>query len=208
MKEKLLKDVPPGEKGKAYMAVRKTARSGQTGQKKPPHRRTPDSATRQFSAIVGVAMVGMALLWFVWLLTRQLNPGFSSLTLPIAGNLPANSVSALNDPLAAAGITLSPPAQNQHPLVSQQQAILLADQMETQAATHAGTVSALPTMVSYKSSSPTSASFQNVFAWLIHYTGVSEPPPDAADPHASSVHHDLYVFLDANNGRELLAIWL
>jgi hypothetical protein len=108
----------------------------------------------------------------------------------------------------AAGITLSAPTQGQEPLLTRQQAILLVDEMEPEAAVQASGATASYTLFSYKGSN-SAASFHNVPAWLVHYTGISEPPPDtSSDPHASNTHHDLYVFLDANSGKELLAIWL
>jgi hypothetical protein len=184
------------------MAIRKTTRSKGTAARKRP----PGLPSRHFSAVVGGALIGVALLWFAWLIAHQLNPGIPSLTFPLPGNLPANAPA---DPLAAAGITLSSPAQGQEPLLTRQQAILLVNEMETQVASRANGVDASYTLFSYKGSNPAVASSHGVPVWLVHYTKISEPHPDtAADPHASSSHHDFYVFLDANSGRELLAIWL
>lgn len=195
------------KKGKR-MAARKTPQSGAAAHKSA-RQRQPDSALRQFSAIIGAALVGVAVLWFVWLLVRPLSPGLVSITFPVPGILPQNPPNAPKDPLIAAGITLSSPAQSQQPLLTRQQAIFLVNQMEPQVAAHAGGVNAQYTLFSYHGGSSSASGFQNVPVWLVHYTSVAEPRPDtAADPRASSTQHDLYVFLDANNGRELLALWL
>ena len=187
------------------MAVRKTTQPKDTAARKSTRKRPPVLPSRHFSAVVGSALIGVALLWFAWLIAHQLNPSIPSLTFP----LPANSANTPADPLAAAGITLSSPAQGQEPLLTRQQAVLLVNEMEPQIASRASGVDASYTLFGYKGSSPAVANSHGVPVWLVHYTNVSEPHPDtAADPHTSSSHHDFYVFLDANSGRELLAIWL
>lgn len=193
------------------MAVRKTGRATGAGthRAKSARGRGRDPVSRQFSAIVGIALIGIALLWFVWLLVRQFSPSMVSFNLPLPNIMMPQSSNAQADPLAAAGITLSTPAQGQEPLLSQQQALLLAAQMEAPIATKAGGVDARYTLFSYRGNNAAGASFHNVPVWLIHYSGVSAPPPDThADPHATRAAHDFYLFLDANSGRELLAIWL
>lgn len=191
------------------MAVRKTSRSRGTIADRSARKRTPDSVARQFSAIVGAALIGVALLWFAWLLVRQLNPGTLSIVFPLPGTLSQTSANEPTNPLTAAGITLSTPEQGQKPLLTQQQALLLANQAEPQVAVHAHGVDAVYTLFSYKDSNSTSSSWQDVPTWLVHYTGVEEPQPDtAADPQATHRSHDLYIFLDASSGQELLAIWL
>jgi hypothetical protein len=193
------------------MAVRKTGRTtdAKTQDSGRARKRGRDSILRQFSAIVGIVLIGIALLWFVWLLARQFNPVGISLKLPLPNIMPQQSSNAPADPLVAAGITLSSPAQGQEPLLSQQQALLLAAQIEAPIAARAKGVDSSYTLFSYQGNNAAGTSFHNVPVWLIHYSGVSAPPPDtAADPRASSASHDFYLFLDANSGRELLAIWL
>lgn len=193
------------------MAVRKTGRmtDAKTQDIRRARKRGRDPIFRQFSAIIGIVLIGIALLWFVWLLVRQVNPVGISLKLPLPNIMPQQSSNAPADPLAAAGITLSSPAQGQEPLLSQQQALLLAAQIEAPIAARAKGVDASYTLFSYQGNNAAGTSFRNAPVWLIHYSGVSAPPPDtAADPHASSASHDFYLFLDANSGRELLAIWL
>ena len=193
------------------MAARKTSRPAQTARRSKVSRKesTPDRASRQFSAIVGVALIGVAALWFIWLVMRQVNPGIVSLNFPFPNLLPPRSANTPSDPLAAAGITLSAPLQGQEPGLTQAQALLLAAQIEPQVAVKATEVSARYTLFSYQGSAPGAPSFRNAPVWLIHYSGIAEPHPDTgADPHATSARHDFYVFLDARSGSELLAIWL
>lgn len=188
------------------MAIRKTPRPTT---RKSERKRRPDSGLRQLSAVIGGVLVCLAILWFVWLLVRPLSAGVISINFPIPNILPQNPPNAPKDPLLAAGITLSTPAQGQQPRLTRQQAIFLVNQMEPQAAAHSSGVDAQYTLFSYHGSDAQASGFQNAPAWLVHYTGVTEPHPDtAADPHASVSQHDLYVLLDANTGRQLLAIWL
>lgn len=193
------------------MAVRKTPRAAGTTahRSRSARKRGRDPLSRQFSAIVGAALIGIAVLWFVWLLARQLNPGMVSLTLPLLNMQHQQSSRAPADPLIAAGITLSTPPQGQQPLLTKQQALLLVAQMEPQIAAKAGGVDARYTLFSYQGGAAGAIGFHNTPVWLVHYSSVAEPRPDtAADPQAASASHDFYVFLDANSGRELLAIWL
>jgi hypothetical protein len=190
------------------MAERRTSRQVSTVRKST--RKQPQEAVRyQFSAIIGGALIALALLWFVWLLIRQMNPLMNSITLPMPGSFVQNPPASSGDPLAAAGITLTSPTQGQEPALTKQQALLLAGQIESAVATRAGGTDVQYTLFSYSSPDTSQTSFHNVPVWLIHYSKVSEPHPDtSADPHASTVQHDFYVFLDATSGQELLAIWL
>ena len=190
------------------MATRKATRPGPQA-RKPSQRQTQDRTARQVSAIVGGVLVGVAALWFIWLFARQVNPSLSVFTFPLPGVLTNNTSTQSTEVLAAAGITLSSPSQNQPPLVAQQQALLLANQLQPQVAASAGGVNEEYTLVSYTSTNPSVPSLRDVAAWMVHYSQVKEPGADTgADPHASTTHHDFYIFLDAKSGEELLAIWL
>lgn len=165
--------------------------------------------SHRVSAIVGGALIAVAALWFLWLLVRQVSPGVLSLRFPLPNPQPARPTSTPVDPLAVAGVTLLAPLQGQEPGLTQQQALLMAGQVEPQAAARATGVDARYTLFSYQASAAQSPGFHNVPTWLIRYRGIAEPRPDtAADPHATGASHDFYVFLDASTGRELLAIWL
>jgi hypothetical protein len=159
--------------------------------------------TRRFSAGAGIVLVVLALLWSAWLYLHLTHPGLHFL-------FPGNSSTAVpNDPLAAAGITLSTPASGQEPRLTRAQALLLANQMEPEVAARAGAANAQYTLFSYKSANSSQPVMRALPAWLVHYTQISEPLPDtSADSHAARAHHDFYIFLDAQSGKELLAIWL
>jgi hypothetical protein len=189
------------------MAQRKTAVAQRPG-RQPARRVRPRSGTKQASAIIGAILVGTAILWFVWLYARQVNPALGALNFSLPAALHSSSTATATDPLVAAGITLAIPAQDQQPSIGHEQAILLADQMQPDAALNAGSVSAEYVLLS-DSSKTLSATLQNTPAWVIHYTKVAEPHPDtSADPQARTTQHDLYIFLDATSGQELLALWL
>lgn len=174
-----------------------------------PRRREPGASLRQLSAIVGGLLICAALAWFSWLLVRQHSPGLAEMRFPFAGPQTQPTAQATVDPLLAAGITLATPAQGQAASLTRQQALLLADQMEPQAAAHASNVSAEYVLFSYKGSKTTIAALYDTPAWLVHYSKVSGVGPDTdADPHATNTSHDCYLFLDANHGQELLALWV
>lgn len=157
----------------------------------------------RISALIGLVLVVCALLLLAWFSVHQANPRVTF----FQANPTVSSTA--NDPLGAAGITLSAPAQGQQPQLTRQQALTLVNQIELGVAARAGTVDAQYTLFSYTRPTTSQPVFQNVPVWLIHYAQVSEPPPDAgADSHAVRAQHDFYVFLDATSGKELLAVWL
>ncbi|HEV7236812.1 MAG TPA: hypothetical protein VGN15_11555, partial [Ktedonobacteraceae bacterium] len=113
-------------------------------------------------------------------------------------------------PLAAVGITLS--QSNQTPTVKQQQALLIASQLEPDAATKAKSTTAQFVLLNYqnKGTPATHADFNNVPVWMVLYQKIPLPSADpAVDPTPPShPSYDLYVFLDASSGKELLKIQL
>ena len=162
-------------------------------------------STRRLSAYLGVGLIVLALCGFAWFSVHLAAPGVH-FVWPFVGQAGANTS---NDPLAAAGITLSTPAQEQPPPVSRAQALFLANQTEAGIAARAGAVDAQYTLLTYKSAQASQPVFQEQPAWMIHYAHINEPPPDkSADSHASRVPHDFYLFLDATTGKTLLALWL
>jgi hypothetical protein len=162
---------------------------------------------RNGSALLGGLLICAALAWFGWLLLRQHSPGLS-FNFPFTGFSNQPTAQATADPLVSAGITLGTPAAGQTSALSREQALLLANQMEPQAAAHASHIDAAYVLLTYKGKASTLTSLQEAPAWLVHYTHVASAGPDtAADPHASNTSHDCYIFLDANNGKELFAIW-
>lgn len=196
------------------MAERRTSRPAPTVSRSKGARRQ-NLFRRQFSAFAGGALIALALFWFVWLLLRQvsqtMNPGVFPLTgssVQHASSTPSISPTA-GDPLAEARITLTSPAAGQVPTITQQQALFLAGQVDPAASANAGSVTEQYTLFSYTSADTAQESFHDVPVWLVHYSDIAEPHPDAsADPHATTESHDFYIFLNAHSGQELLAIWL
>lgn len=170
-------------------------------------RSRPTSRSRSLSAIVGVILLGVAVLWLGWLLFHP-QGGLDLSTLPIPGVAPSRSPVVQLPPLVAAGITLRQPTQPS--ALNQQQALLIASQLEPEAATKAKSTSAQYVLLNYPSTSTpaTHPDFNNLPAWMIVYQKIPLEPADASVdptpfPHS---YHDLYVFLDANSGKELLVI--
>jgi hypothetical protein len=125
-------------------------------------------------------------------------------------NVPTAMPETQIPPLLAEGITLG--HLDQTPSLSQKQAMLLASQLEPDAATKAKTVAARYVSLTYTSTStaPVHSNLSNVPVWLIVYQQIPLQPADASVdptpfPHS---YHDLYVFLDASSGKEVLSIWI
>jgi hypothetical protein len=172
-----------------------------------PRKGRKTSGSRSLTAIVGGMLLAAAVLWFGWLLFHP-QERLDLSTLPIPGIAPSRSPAVQMPPLVAAGITLRSPTQPA--ALNQQQALLIARQLEPDAATKAKSTSAQYVLLSYPSTSTpaTHPDFNNVPAWMIVYQKIPLEPADASVdptpfPHS---YHDLYVFLDANNGKELLVI--
>ncbi len=189
------------------MAVRRPTRAGKAAQRRPARKRTHDEFMRKGSALLGGLLICAAVAWFGWLLLRQHNPGLS-FSLPFAGLSDQPTAQATADPLAAAGITLGTPSAGQTAALTREQALLLANQMEPQAAAHASHTDAAYVLLTYNGKTASLTSLNKTPAWLVHYSHVASVGPDtAADPHASNPSHDCYIFLDANSGKQLFAIW-
>jgi len=186
------------------MTERKTRRAARAMERES----RPGERVRRASALLGGVLICAALGWFVWLLANQQHSSLA-FRFPFAssqGQQPTAQPSV--DPLVAAGITLATPAAGQTAQISQQQAIVLANQLEPLAAAHASGVSASYVLLSSRGSTPIPGGLNSVPAWLVHYSKVATAGPDTgADPHATNPPHDCYLFLDANSGQELLALW-
>ena len=154
------------------------------------------------SAVVGAILLGLGCLWLGWLLLGQHNNSSGSFVWP---SLPGtNTTPAANAPLpslTAEGITLG--QANQNPTLSQQQAVTLANQLEPDAASNAKNINARYVLLNH-------ASLSNVPAWMVAYQRIPiEPNSASVDPASSTrAYHDLYVFVDANTGKELLSVWI
>jgi len=153
---------------------------------------------------VGAILLAVATVWIGWLLLHQ----FGGPALPIIGFPAITSSDTQILPLTAEGITLG--HTDQAPKLSKQQALLIASQLQPDAAARSKATDAQYVLVTYpnKSTPATHPDLNKVPAWMIHYQKI---PLNAADPAVdptplSRTSYDLYVFLDANNGKELLVI--
>ncbi len=159
-------------------------------------------------------MIVFTCLWLGSLLLYRLGGiggGTAGLSfLPLPGHTPTVPPTATVSPLTAAGISLGHPTQV--PALTQQQALLIASQLEPDAATQANKTSTQYVLLNYAGlhTSTAHAGLSNVTAWMIVYQQIPLAPGDSsADPtRFPQTHHDLYVFLDANSGKELLDIWV
>lgn len=195
------------------MSIRRGTRSPgihdpEDGPLKTSRRNRTPLLSRQSSKIVGAMLLIVAALWLGWLVFHRGAPvGISILQIP--GLVPINTPIEQPSPLLAAGITLGRPSQA--PALNQQQALLIANQLEPDAATNAKKTSSEYVLLNYRSTSASAShtSLSNVPAWMVLYQQIPLAPTDpSVDPNSPShATHDLYVFLDANSGKELLAIW-
>jgi hypothetical protein len=177
--------------------------------KKRPNVRRPAPRSRSVSAIIGAILLVVAVASFAWLVTRHYQPaGLPILSLP--GFAPTNTPIVQTPPLLAAGITLGDPKQP--PALNQQQALFIASQLEPDAAAKAQTTNARYVLLNYDSKGTPAArpDLNNTPAWMVLYQNIPLEPSDASvDPTPfPQSHHDLYVFLDATTGKELLVIWV
>ena len=178
------------------------------GPLKTSRRNRSSLGSRQSSKIIGAILLLVAALWLVWLVIHRGGPvGLSILSFP--GLPPLNTPIGQPSPLLAAGITLSRPSQT--PALNQQQALLIASQLEPDAATNAKKTSSEYVLLNYNNTSASTShtTLHNVPVWLVQYQQIPLSPADPSVDPNSPAHatHDLYVFLDANSGKELLAIW-
>lgn len=111
-------------------------------------------------------------------------------------------------PLLAEGIVLA--HANQKPALSQQQALVTANQLEPAAAAQAKSTSAKYVLLNYSNLSTPGAHphLLNVPVWMVWYQRIPLEPTGASGDPATSPHsqYDLFVFLDANSGKEVLAV--
>ena len=111
--------------------------------------------------------------------------------------------------LVAEGIRLSPAGQSS--ALTQQQATTVASQLEPEAATNAKSTNVKYVLLTYApTGTSTHAALNNVPVWLVLYQHIPIAPNNASvDPVPSTrSYHDLYVFVDANSGKEVLSVWL
>ncbi len=167
------------------------------------------SQSKRISGIVGAVLLGLGCLWLGWLLLGQHNNNTSgSFVWPLVGTN-ATPTNAPIPQLVAAGISLS--SAGQSPALSQQQAMTIANQLEPDAASNAKSTSVKYVLLNYVATgTATHASVNNVPVWMVLYQRIPIAPNNASvDPVPSTrSYHDLYVFVDANSGKEVLSVWL
>lgn len=165
--------------------------------------------SRRISGIIGAILLALALVWLLWLVINRLGGGTGITLLPIPGLPQATPTVGQIPPLTSAGISLGTPSSP--PALSEQQALLIAGQLEPDAATKAQKTSARYVLLNFGGAGGATMqhAITNEPAWMVLYQQVPQGPADSsADPsQALPQQQDLYVFLDANNGKELLAIW-
>jgi hypothetical protein len=188
----------------------------------------PTSAVRLISAVIGGVLLILAIVGFAWfwnygqapsLLPALTNIDRHSTGVPLLhfptfgraqGQIPTASTIEQVPALVAAGITLQHPTLT--PALNQQQALLIASQLEPEAAANAQSTTSQFVLLDYTNRSNASAqpALNHVPAWMIVYQGIPQQPNDAsADPKPNpQTSHNLYVFLNATTGKELLAIWV
>ncbi len=169
-------------------------------------RKRPRSQSNLTSGIVGGVLLGLSCLWLGWLLLAQHGSALM-LSLPA---FPGSSSDTQVAPLLAEGISLS--HSDQTPTLSQQQAMLIANQLEPEAASKAKSASAKYVLLNYPATSTpaTHANFNNVPVWMIWYQKIPIGATNASVNSTSSpsAFHDLYLFINANNGKEVLSVWV
>jgi len=165
--------------------------------------------SKRISGIAGAVLLGLGCLWLGWLLLGQhTNSTSGSFVWPLPG-INASSADAPIPQLVAAGISLSNASQT--PNLSQQQAVTIANQLEPDAATNAKSTNVRYVLLNYVATgSSTHANVNNVPVWMVQYQRIPIAPNNASvDPVPSTrSYHDLYVFVDANSGKEVLSVWL
>lgn len=160
------------------------------------------------SAIIGSILLCIAFLWLAWILFFRHGPP-PSISFP--GFAPTAAPAEVQIPqLIAEGITLG--HADQAAKLSQQQALFIAGQQEPDAAARARSVSARYVLLNYSTTSTptTHPNLVNVPVWVVWYQHIVQDPADPSVDATPSAHpyHDLYVFLDANSGKEVLAVWV
>lgn len=174
-----------------------------------PEEQPTASHSRLLSGIAGGILLVVGVAWLAWLLTHQnARPVVPVFTTP--GLASTHSPTVQVSPLLAAGITLGKPLQPA--ALNQQQALLIASELEPDAAVNAKNTTTQYVLLNYtnRSTPAVHPDMTDYPAWMILYQNIPLQPGDASvdsTPFPQS-HHDLYVFLDANNGKELLAIWV
>ncbi|GCE11698.1 hypothetical protein [Tengunoibacter tsumagoiensis] len=162
---------------------------------------------QMIGAILGGVLLGLIILWLGWSLFLSPTASTGSAWKFFRVGTSASPV-VQQAPLLAAGITLG--RAEQKPVLSQAQALLLAGQQEPDAASQAQNTQAQYVLVNYPAKDGNHADIKDQPSWLIIYQKIPLQPTDAEvdpTPFPQSTH-DLYLFLDASTGHEILSVWI
>ena len=166
--------------------------------RKRTRKREPRPLSQLVSGLIGGVLLGIALILIGVLVLQR--AGVAVPSFPTIVGIGSSSAPAVQiTPLVAEGITLG--STNQNPALNQQQALLLASELEPDAASHAKVTGAKYVLLTYPNTStpPVHPNFSGVPAWMITYQQIPQQS-------SSQATYDLYVFLDANSGKELLTV--
>ena len=199
---------PGGRRIRASDRISQTSKEDGSSGKTILHRNPLSGGSRQMTGIAGALLVIVAVCWLGWLLLHQLTGLTGLSTLPIPGIAPGITSTPPLSPLLAAGISLGHPSET--PAINAQQALLIGRELEPDAAANAKKVISEYVLLNYAQKNPTQSDMTNRPAWLIYYQQI---PLQSSDPSVDptpfpQTQHDLYIFLDANSGKELLIIWV
>lgn len=169
--------------------------------RKRTRKREPRPLSQLVSGLIGGVLLGIAVIWIGVMVLQHAGvavPSFPTIA-GIGSSLSAPAPAVQITPLVAEGITLG--STNQTPGLNQQQALLLASELEPDAASHAKVTGAKYVLLNYPNTStpPVHPNFSGVPAWMITYQQIPQQS-------SSQATYDLYVFLDANSGKELLTV--
>ncbi len=163
------------------------------------YRKLLPAQSKTITGILGGMLLAIGIVWLGWLLFFQHSDSGVQAVLTFSAQALAPTATVQGPPLQAVGITLS--HTEQKAALSQQQALVLASQNEPDAATHAKSVVASYMLLNCPATSGSTAhpAFKNVAVWVVWYRQI---PQQAT----TQSHYDLYVFLNANTGNELLSV--
>lgn len=165
---------------------------------------------RTVTGILGGVLLVVCLAVFGWLLSNHTEDNNSNLSAWAVLGLGSAAPADVGVPqLAAMGITFGQALQQ--PKLNQQQALFLANQLEADAASKAKKTNAWYVLLNYPNvaTPATHATFNGVPVWMISYQQVPLANSEVATDGTAlpRPYHDVFVFLDANSGKELLSIW-
>ncbi|MDQ6660013.1 MAG: hypothetical protein M3Z24_03495 [Chloroflexota bacterium] len=163
---------------------------------------SPSSPTQIITAIIGGILLCIGAIWGGSMLLHSFGGPAISLFPVYNGGAGTTGNDMQFPPLTAAGISLS--HTDQAPPLNRQQALLLASQLEPDAAANAKNIGNEFVLMSYTNSATPAAhaNFNNTPIWLIVYQKIPLGSTDAS----TKSSYDLYVFLDASTGKELLLV--